>query len=256
MLKKVLLIILILSNFLLFAKDKKTFGIGLSYISAPVYLSSKKQNSHIYPIPYIEYKSKYFNIDRDRIYKDFLSSDKANMELSIRGMLPSKNEDTLREGMNDLDAILEIGPKFIYNIYSKKNMKINLEVPIRIALSLGKDLLKYKGYYSSLQIKYENSLLKNYKVNFILGASYSDKKLNNYYYEVKKEFINSNRKEYHSNSGFSGLHNSFSITKKDKNFWYGAFVKYYYLKNAVFENSPLYQTDNSLIYGFAFSYLF
>lgn len=257
MLKK---IILGISTFLLItsvnAKDNFVYGLGMSVLSTPSYIGSEKQNLTVLPFPYIEYTGKYLSIDRDKIYNEFYNTEKMKLELSIRGMLPAKSENTARVGMPDLDALIEIGPKLTYNLFTKNNSKINLEIPIRAAFSIGDDFFEYQGYFSSLDLKYENYIFDYFKINFVTGLGFSDRRINNYYYEVDSKYVNTNRNEYHSKSGYSDFHNTFSITRKDASFWYGAFIKHYYLDGAVYEDSPLVETKNSTFTGLAFSYLF
>lgn len=238
------------------AKEDFTFGLGMSVLSTPSYIGSKKQNLTVLPFPYIEYSGKYLKIDRDRIYNEFYNKENLQIELSLRGMLPVKSKDTLREGMPDLDALLEVGPKLTYNIFSKHDAKINLEIPIRAAFSLGDNFLEYQGYFSSFDLNYQNTIFNNYKMNFVAGVGFSDRRINNYYYEVDSKYVTAKRSEYHSKSGYSDFHNTFSITKKNKSFWYGAFIKHYYTNLAVYEDSSLMETNSSLFSGLAFSYLF
>ncbi len=106
--------------------------------------------------------------------------------------------------------------------------------------------------YQGLDLSYKNIII----ISFTVGLGFSDKKISNYYYEVNSKDVNATRREYHSKSGYSGLYNTFSITKMDEHFWYGGFSKHYYLDNVVFEKSPLVETKNSLLCRFAFSYIF
>ena len=256
MIKKIFIIsVSFLFGINLFSKDSFKYGIGLSIISTPSYIGSNKQNTTVVPFPYIELRSKYINIDRDKIYNEFYNTDKTKIEFSIRGMLPSESEDTLREGMEDLDAIIEIGPKLTYTLFSKNAMKIDLEIPVRAAFSVDSSF-DYQGFLGSFDLSYKNIIFNDYNLSFTSGIGYSDKKINNYYYEVSSQYSNSSRSEYHSKSGYSGFHNALALTKTDEHFWYGGFIKHYYLDNAVFENSSLVETKNSLFYGLAFSYIF
>lgn len=239
-----------------FASSNLTLGMGASFVSAPLYIGSKKTNSYIVPFPYIEFKSKYFNIDRNKIYNDIYNSKNVKVELSIRGMLPVDSENSARDGMPDLDAILEFGPKYTYILYNKNDAKINLELPLRGAFSVGDELFEYKGYTASMDIKYKNKIFDDYNISYTFGLAYNSKKFNNYYYEVKSQYVTANRNEYHPSSGYAGFHNSFALTKKTKHLWYGGFIKHYYLDGVVFEKSPLYEKDSALFYGFAMSYLF
>ena len=89
------------------SNDEYIFGMGASFVSYPSYIGSKKQNNLLIPFPYIKYSNKYINIDRDKIYNEFYNSEKTKVEISLRGMLPSKSDDTAREGMPNLDGVLD-----------------------------------------------------------------------------------------------------------------------------------------------------
>lgn len=257
MLKKLFYIFFIfLFSLSLKCDDEFIFGLGGSFISYPSYIGSKKQNNLLLPFPYIKYSNKYINVDRDKIYNEIYNTDNTKIEISLRGMFPSKSDNTAREGMPDLDAILEIGPKITHNLFTNNKMKIDLEVPFRGAFSIGNRLFNYEGFYTSFDLSYKNKIFNDFNLIFNNGISYSNETLNNYYYEIDSIYTNPNRNEYHSKSGYSGFHTSLAITKKDEKFWYGAFIKHYSLKNSVFENSDLVEKNYSLLYGLAFSYLF
>ncbi|MAD41105.1 MAG: hypothetical protein CL623_01765 [Arcobacter sp.] len=256
MLKKIFLFsVSFLFSVNLFSSDSFKYGLGLSIVSTPSYVGSKKQNTTVVPFPYIELRSKYINIDKDKIYNEFYNSHRTKIEFSIRGMLPADSEGTLREGMKDLDAIVEIGPKLTYNLVTKNLMKIDFEVPVRAAFSIGSNI-DYQGLLGSLDLSYKNIIFNDYKLRFTTGLGFADKKFNNYYYEVTSSNVNATRSEYHSKSGYSGFHNTMAITKKTEHFWYGGFMKHYYLENTIFEDSPLVETNSALFYGLAFSYIF
>lgn len=255
MLKKVLVLSVLFVS--LYAKETLSYGLGLGFISTPAYIGSDKQNNRFLPFPYIDYKGKYFNINRDKIYNQFYDKNRLQMEVSIRGMLPSKSEDTAREGMPNLDTILEFGPMLTYNLREVNNAKLSLLLPLRAAFSLGSDsMFEYQGALASLDLQYKDRIFSEY--NFILttGLGFNDKKINDYYYEVQSQYVTSSREQYSSKSGYSGFHTSLALTKKEDKFWYGGFIKHYYLEGAQFEKSPLVETKNSLFYGLAFSYLF
>jgi outer membrane scaffolding protein for murein synthesis (MipA/OmpV family) len=254
MIKYILITILFFTS--LYSKNNSTYGLGTSFISAPLYIGSKKTNSYILPFPYIEFKSKYFNVDRNKIYNNLYNSEKVKVEISLRGVLPVESKDSAREGMPNLDPILEFGPKYSYSLYKNNDSRVSLELPLRATFTVGDELFEYKGYTSNINIKYKNKVFNNYKISYTFGLSYNSEKINNYYYEVKPQYTNKNRIEYKTSSGYGGFHNSFAFTKKTKSLWYGAFIKHYYLDGVVFEKSPLYEKNNALFYGFAISYLF
>ena len=241
----------------LYSKENLELGLGVGFISTPSYIGSKEQKNRILPFPYIDYKGKYFNINREKIYNQFYDKNKLQIEVSIRGMLPAKSDNTIREGMPNLDPMIEFGPMFTYNLSKKENQTFDLLFPIRMAYTVNSDsFLEYQGLISSIDFKYKSKLINKYKFILTSGIGFNEKKYNDYYYEVESKYANSNRKEYSSKGGYSGYHISAALTRKDKNIWYGSFFKYYYLDGAVFEKSPLVETKHSLFYGIGFSYLF
>jgi len=255
MLKRILIVSVLIVS--VYAKENLTYGLGVGFVSTPAYIGSDKQNNRILPFPYIDYKGKYFNINRDKIYNEFYDKDKLKIEISLRGMLPSESKGTAREGMPDLDTIVEFGPMLTYNLKEENNSSLSLLLPLRVAFALGgDDFLEYQGLLSSFDLQYKNKIFNDYNFIFTSGIGFNDKRINDYYYEVKSKYATSNRSVYSSSSGYSGFHTSIALTKKDENFWYGGFIKHYYLEGSTFDDASLVETKNSLFYGFGFSYLF
>ena len=237
-------------------KVELSYGIGAGFLSAPEYIGSKKTKSYFLPFPFFEYKTDKVNISRDKIDAKFIDTKKYKIYLSLRGMLRVNSKNTLRVGMPNLPATLEIGPNFIYSIFKDKNNSLNFEIPLRAVFAVSSRKIFYTGYLTNLNFDFNQKLYNNIKLTFKTGIVFADKKYNNFYYSVSNKYVTSKRSEYYSNFGYSGWQNSLGISKKDKNIWYGAFVKYYDLSNVVYKESPLYESKSALFYGFAFSYLF
>lgn len=252
--KKIFLLLTILIS-VLFSKGEFKYGIGISNISAPVYIGSKKQKSYTIPFPYISFKSKYLNIKRSKIFTNIYNSKKSKLELSMSALPPVKSKDTLRVGMEDLDAILQIGPKYTYSFFEGKN-SLKFEFPVRFAFAIGDELFSYKGYVSDIDFRYSRKLSGNLKLTYITGVSYNSSGINKYYYEVKQNDARVNREAYSLSSGYGGFHNSLALTRKSRHFWIGVFLRHYYLKGVSFEDSPLYEKDEATYTGVAFSYIF
>lgn len=252
-------LLLLISTFLLLVgndlSSESRYGVGISFLSSPLYIGSSVQNSYVSPIPYIDYQGEYFKINRDKIYNEFYDTDSFKIELSMRAMLPSIDGDKgARVDMPDLDFAIDIGPNFIYHIYNYDQTTFSLEVPIRAMFSSDSDL-RYQGYLSNINLHYK-TFFSGYKFEYTTGLVWGDKNYHNYYYEIDKQYATTQREEYHANSGYGGWQNSLSFTKTQDNFWYGMFIKHYSLNGVVYEDSPLVEQNNALFYGTAISYIF
>ncbi|NQY25210.1 MAG: MipA/OmpV family protein [Campylobacteraceae bacterium] len=254
--KKILILLIFAMS--LFGKETSslTYGLGLGFISVPSYIGSKERKNLFLPFPYIEYRSDKININRDEIYSDYFKTQKSKVQLSLRGMLPVKSKDSKREGMDDLDATLEVGPNFIYHLKQNKMSSLDLEFPVRAVFSVGSSGIRYQGYLANVNLHYKEEFSNNIKLTLKTGLVWGDSDYHNYFYEIKKNDVTSNRSEYHASSGYGGWQNSIGLSKKDDKFWYGMFVKYYNLDKVSYSKSPLVETKSALFYGLAFSYLF
>jgi len=242
----------------IFAQEKENstkLGLGLGYVSAPVYIGSKHRKNYVAPFPYIDYRSKYVNVNRDRIYNDFYDKDNFKIDLSLRGMFPANSsKDSAREGMPDLDLAIEAGPNFMYTLHETPTSMLRFELPVRAVVTFGSDI-KYNGVIANTNLRYKTKFF-GYNFDYTTGAVFGNKKYHQYYYEVDDKYVTATRASYEAKSGYSGWQNSISMTKLNKRYWYGFFVKHYTLDNAVYEESPLVEKDTALFYGVAFSYIF
>ena len=235
--------------------EKSEFGVGAGYVSSPLYIGSSVKKSYVAPFPYIDYRGKYLNINREKIYNNFYDNNNLKIEISASGMLPANSSsNSAREGMPDLDLALDIGPNFIYNIYKDKNSDFTLEMPVRAMFTFGSHI-DYNGYLVNMNLHYKK-YFNGYKFEYTTGLVWGDRDYHNYYYEVQSQYKTAIREEYHPSSGYGGWQNSLSMTKRSGDFWYGFFIKHYSLSSVVYKDSPLVEQNSALFYGIATSYIF
>jgi hypothetical protein len=73
---------------------------------------------------------------------------------------------------------------------------------------------------------------------------------------VEQAYVTDNRNEYGSSAGYSGSRFTFTVSRNSKRFYVGGFARYDSLSGAVFENSPLVETNDYLVYGMFFAWVF
>lgn len=260
MFKKILFIAVVLINYSE-AKESNhlNIGAGLSFISVPEYIGSSLQKQYILPYPYIYYDSEDFTIEKNMLFRHLYHSKNVLIDLSFSGTLPVKSDsESLRFNMEELDPTIEIGPNFIYKLFYFDDEKsyISIELPVRSVWSIDFTNIHQEGYISNPNIYSKYYINKDTQLELSTGPTFASKEYHNYFYEVTLKDKTVNRSEYHSKSGYGGWKTSIGITHEKNNIWYGAFVRYYNLNNAVFLDSPLVSNNSALFYGVAISYIF
>jgi len=230
-------------------------GIGVGYIYYPDYLGAKHLNSTILPFPFIDYHSEKLDIDQDGLKQQLLQIDGLSLRLSMNGSLPIKSSG-VREGMENLNPSIEIGPALVYHLYKSDGVIIKLDFPIRAVISSDfKTNIKHRGYKCDPKITLDYKF-NGYLFQFQTGGVWADSRFHNYIYGVNSSSVTANRKLYIAEAGYSGYKTSIGISKKFKNIWIGVFMREYNLEGAVYSSSPLKEQNHALYGGVFVSYLF
>jgi len=251
---KLLILFICLNTFII--ASNLTKGIGVASINIPEYIGSSNSKVLVVPFPYIDYKSKTLNIKKNRLFNNLFLSNLMKIELSLSGTIPVKSDiSSLRYNMEDLDPTLEIGPNFIFNLLEQNNYLLTFELPLRSIFSVNSKKIDYIGLNLTPKVVFEYEY--NYLTIFLsTGPTFSNKKYNNYFYEVKSYDSTLIRPMYNSSGGYSGWKSSIGISITKNEFYYGAYVRYYNLSNAKFENSPLVDTKKAIFAGLSCAYIF
>ncbi len=254
---KFFLILFFLIHTLLSADDSKLeIGVGVGSMYYPDYIGSKSYSVVTLPFPYFKYTSKYFNIDKNGVNRELFNVKDLTLHLSVSGSLPANADDNeAREGMDDLNFTFEVGPKLNYILYTKKNLKVSLDIALRAAFETDLSMIKAQGIRGTTDLRFDMEY-KKLDITFRTGLRFSDSKYNNYFYGVQREFATPTRAVYDASGGYSGFKNRLGCTYRDGNWWYGAIVSYYLLDGVSFEDSPLVQTNDAIFSGVSLAYIF
>jgi hypothetical protein len=162
--------------------------------------------------------------------------------------------------MPSLDPLIEVGAELSFKLWRalERDHSFSFVVPLRLVYSVGDPLLKYQGVTLSPFLNYrirqqDHGVLIRY--NASVGPIFASSRYHDYFYEVDSRFVTPQRAEYHPDSGYSGSRITLSVTRHVKRFVVGAFVRYDTLEDAVFEDSPLVETDDYFVVGFVFGWI-
>lgn len=260
MLRILLVLITIFLN-QLFAEEsnKLKLGVGLSSLWVPEYIGSSVQKQYILPYPYIYYASEKLTVEKNMLFGHLYNSKDFDIDLSFSGTLPVRSDShSLRYGMQQLDPTIEIGPNFIYTLYNFEDnySYLSVELPIRSVWSVDFPNMHHIGYITNPNMNLNYYFQTHLQLEVNTGPTFATKDYHNYFYKVSSFDITSKRPEYNGAGGYSGWKSSVGVSYEKGNVWYGAFVKYYNLSNAIFMDSPLVEQNNAIFYGVAISYIF
>ena len=227
-----------------------TLGVGVAVVDYPHYPGSPQRDTLVAPLPYLEYEGDWLSIDRDGIQASLFKSDRAKLDISVSGSLPVNNDDDiLREGMNDLELILEVGPELELKLAQWGNNTLELHLPLRAALELDpSNGIEPVGWVFDPRVHYEwRTQSTEFEID--LGAYTADQEYNQLLYGVSQPFATLARPQYRAKSGLVGYRLSSTI-QYDVGAWsFLAYARYMDLGSAKNTDSPLFVDDSYVLFG-------
>lgn len=247
-------------------KPRWELGAGVAMVDFPLYRGAEERKRYWLPTPYLQYRSQYLQVDRERMRSPLLENEDVEIDLSVNGSVPvDSSGSSARRGMDDLDPTLELGPELRWVLLRdaertarRGDTFIDLRVPLRPVFAVNTDRFEQVGWLTQPTL---NAALKNVAgTGWNLGASaswlYGDAGYHRYFYDVSARDATPDRSAYRADGGSSGRQQTFSLSRMRGNLWIGAFFKHDDLRSAVFADSPLVQQRSDYSAGFAIGWIF
>lgn len=239
-------------------------GAGLAGFDIPLYPGSAQHKQYLIPVPYVKLKSEYLEVDRG--IKGFLFSS-PNVRLDISGELgvPVRSKDSaIRQGMPNLDTVLQLGPSVEITLSGSRLAKdeLRLELPVRVAVATDIKSIENVGWIFEPRLTYEHRregmFLHAYGLEYsvTLGLRYGSRDYHSYYYDVAPQFETAERLSFASDAGYSALVVNAVAGWRQDQWLYWLALQYRNLNNTVYENSPLVENKNYLLIGIGVSWVF
>lgn len=231
-------------------------GVGLFALDAPDYRGSADSNTFLLPIPYVKYRGEVLRVDEGIQGVVYESSDWL-FTLSADFAPPTDDENPEREGMDELDAIFEIGPSLNYRFLPLQNSGWWIDLPLRFAYAIGS---KPDGvgrvFQPRLSWRKPARRLGEWKLHFLVGPVYSSAQHHAYFYSVDPAEATLTRPAFDADSGFSGLRTEFTFSRRIGAYWLGGFIRHDDLNHSVIDDSPLVLETESWMGGIALAWVF
>lgn len=238
------------------------FGAGGAAIDVANYPASSERNFIALAAPYLVYRGDVFRVGGGNGARAVVV-DKSDFELdlSFGGAFSADSEDnTVREGMPELDFLFEVGPQLIYKVKDYTfdgggKARLNARLQTRAVFSTDFGSIDHRGYVVEPTLSYQQRgvLFEKTGLNVSFSMTYASEKLHDYFYEVDSAFANANRAQYDAKGGYLGselsLSMSFPIAQNIRGF-FGGSAQFH--QGAANEDSPLFEDDITYSLGLGF----
>ena len=122
------------------------YELGFAFIDAfvPDYPASDESRNHSYILPVGRYRGSVFKSDDEGTRAEFYTDKNLRLNLSFSGSLPARSENNeAREGMSDLDFLVELGPRVQISLLPAKSSSLFFfEIPLRFMSSVNTSFQK------------------------------------------------------------------------------------------------------------------
>lgn len=217
-------------------------------------------------MPYVVYHGDVLKVDRGRVRGMLYHTDKTELNVSLNGSVPVKN-DSARQGMPNLDPTLEVGPSLIISLYRSESdqAQVELRLPVRSVISSDFSYLRDVGWIFQPLLNLDVQNVFNQQTGFNqtgwnmgmgIGPLFTDRRYNQYFYGIDAGYARADRPAYTARGGYAGAQFVAALTKRFPGFWTSGFMKLDTLHGAAFEDSPLVRSKQNATVGFAITWIF
>jgi outer membrane scaffolding protein for murein synthesis (MipA/OmpV family) len=234
-------------------------GMGVFPSTYPAYRGADDQLFYLLPFPYLAYRGEHLKIDRDGMRARLFDTDRVEINISVNGAIPvNSDKSDARSGMPDLDPTFEIGPSV--NVVLARpwpNHTLKLKLPVRSVIATDFSRTEQAGWIFNPHLNLDSKdVFGGWNTGLSLGPLFGNRKYHAYYYEVPSKYATASRPAYSASGGYSGTLAVASLSRRFNRIWVGGFVRYDNLSGAKFDDSPLVETDHSIMAGVAVAWIF
>ncbi len=238
------------------------FGVGGGVGEVPNYPASSERNFIALAAPYFIYRGDVLRIGGGGGARAVMLDDRDfEVDISVGGAFAAdSDENTVREGMPELDFLFEIGPQLVYRIKDYQfagggNARLNLRLQARAVFSTDFERVDDRGYVFEPQLAYQQrgTLFPDTALNASISVVYASEKLHDYFYQVDAEFVTAERPLFDAHAGFLGAESNLSFAfpiRKNIRGFLGTTVRYH--SGSANEESPLFEKDVTYSIGAGF----
>jgi len=224
----------------------------------PHYRGSDEYNVYVLPLPFLIYRGEVLNADRDGVRGIFYKSERIETDISMSGNPPVDRNDSARQGMPELNPLVEVGPAVKYYLYrGEPAPSLYLQAAIRevTAVDVSNWGVSYEGLRGGPSLNftgYEPVPNGPWSFGLSAGVDFTSSRYNRYFYDVTEEQVQPGRGVYHSDGGYAGFSlSAYALRTFTPRFSWGLYARWDNIDGAVYEDSPLVKDRNNYVLGTA-----
>ncbi len=234
-------------------------GLGLGGLHQSYYTGTEQTRSYLFPVIIPVYRGDFLKSDDKGIRAQLFKDDRYKLDVSLDYSFPVDSDDIdLREGMPDIGSLIEIGPSLEVKLSESEIGTWFLKFPLRVVTEVDDREFDSAGYNFSPALSFEKKFSgSSWKLGTSLSFKYGDEKYNSIYYTVDYQYAIESRPAYKAENGYAGARFQLALSSKTDHDLWVLFLRYDNIDGAVYDDSPLVETNENVTFGFIYSrYLF
>ncbi|WP_082897102.1 MipA/OmpV family protein [Thalassotalea crassostreae] len=229
-------------------KPRWEAGVFTAAFRGPIYPAAKDYQNKFLPIPFAIYRGEKIRLGDESIVKAIaVEKERFKLDVSLGGAFNADSDKSkIREGMPDLDVMMEVGPKASFLLDSGAADETWLNLQFRSVFSTDFESVEHRGYLFQPEIAFrrDNVFFDNSRFFLSFSSIWATKETHQYFYDVEQQYVTEQRGFYESSAGYLG--SKFSIANRvniSPKFLIMFGVQFGLWQGAENEDSPLYQDD-------------
>jgi len=233
-------------------------GFITTAANVPDYPGADRNQWRVLPLPYAIYRGRTVRADGGGLRGRYRFTADTELDLSFGGALPVGQGNPAREGMPNLDLLLEVGPRLTMTFMRPKpGASASLALPVRAVFSTDFTRIGAEGFIATPELVYADQTLfgSAWRTRFAAGPVFASEGLNDYFYGVAPVFARADRPAYEARAGYVESRLTVSASRAyTEAFTLFAFGRLSSLHGATNTDSPLLREKLNTAVGLGIAY--
>ncbi len=235
-------------------------GVMFAGLMLPQYPAAEDYRYLAVPVPYFVYRGDVLRAEDGSSRVRQKLAEHVEIDVSGGGALSSNGNSDAREGMPDLDYLVELGPNLKLNFDGPRpQSKVLINLPLRAVISVGSGV-DWQGFIFEPELAYlsERFVGGRLLLRASISSEFTGTLLQRYFYEVAPRYATAERPAYRADGGYMGssigLRAAYAFSPR----WRGFIsTRYFRHSGAANEDSPLFRNVHgySVAIGLAWAFM-
>ena len=221
----------------------------------PDYPAASQNHARAIALPYAVYRGEFLRLGDRGAARGIVYDDRVvEVDLGLDAAFPVDSDDNgAREGMPDLDYLLELGPRVRYRFLPEPDgRELDASLAVRGVVSTDFANWRYQGVTINPAVSYRVRPFAEHEFRLVatLSPFWGVDGLNDYFYEVEPRYAEPGRPAYQADNGYIGTELNLGATwgPWERVRLFGG-VQLGYWNGSANEDSPLYRENLTVAVG-------